>query len=507
MTWFDSLIGFFSPKAAYTRIKYDRLNAAIKSETRKFDAAANSRRTAGWQATGTSANTENKAALHVLRNRSRELVRNNPYAQRGIRIIGSNVVGKGIRANIKDKGLQKVWDDWANSTDCDIEGQHTFAGMQKIVMEAVAESGECFVRKFVQPQSDGTFPLKLQVLESDFLATYQSYKANNGNPIIQGIEIDKDTQRRIAYHMFKMHPGNQDSFNMTGQGLQVIRIPAEEILHVYRADRPGQMRGIPWLTSVMMRLRDLDDFEDAQLMRQKIAACFSVFVYDGQMIDDTQTTQTELGSNLEPGIIEFLPPGKDVKFASPPGVEGYDTYVNAMLQSIATGLGLSFESLSGNLSQVNFSSARMGWLEFGRNIDLWRATILNPQLNDGVFYWFLQLAGVMGVRVVEDTLVTWVPPRREMIDPTRETSAKIAAIRGGLQSLDDTILEMGKDPQEHYEQIAKTNETLDQLGLTLDTDPRKITGSGIEQPNNNTQQPTLGTQSLNENNEDVWQRN
>ena len=147
LTWLDRSIGFISPKAHL-------YNAFL---TRKYEGADAGRRTKGWNTRVTSANAEVSTASTTLRARSRDLVRNNPYAAHGMEVIANNVVGKGIKTQIKvdtratvsnrEKALNNIWRTWAETTACDYEGTHTLAGLQRLCMRAVAESGEVIIRR------------------------------------------------------------------------------------------------------------------------------------------------------------------------------------------------------------------------------------------------------------------------------------------------------------------------------------------------------------------------
>jgi lambda family phage portal protein len=245
---------------------------------------------------------------------------------------------------------------------------------------------------------------------------------------------------------------------------------------------------VPWGVPVFMRLKDFDDYEDAQLVRQKIAACFTAFVHDSSGtgldastgLDKTGSGDIDLVDTFEPGAIEILPPGKDVKLANPPGVQNYGEYTSTLLHSIASGFDVPYEALTGDYSQVNYSSARMAWLQFGRDIDDWQNHMLIPQMCGSGFRWFLEALSLTGVNT-SGARMKWIVPRRELLDPTKEVPAKIKEIRGGLTSRRRALREMGHNPDEINAEIEQDNAEIDAKGLVLDTDPRKVTAGGTRQ--------------------------
>ena len=499
-TWFDRTIEFFSPKAGLRRKKAKIFNAYLK---RKYEGADAGRRTEGWNTNNQSANAEIATGLPRVRDRARDLVRNNPYAARAVQVISNNVVGRGIKTQIKldtraqtqstrEKRINNLWKTWAETTACDFEGRHNLAGLMRLIMRSVPESGEILVRlRRVKRNEvrgvDGKLlelpPIQLQLLESDFLSVNRrSGILPNGNQVIQGVEFD-ELGKRVAYHLFLSHPGSNDL--VFASRFSTIRVPAEEILHLYRMDRPGQVRGMSWLANIILRLRDFDLYEDAQLKRQQCAAMFAAFVHDIEGIDDAEEAreEVELADKMEPGTIEILPPGKDIKLSSPPGAENYGEYTSVVLHSIASGLGITYEQLTGNLSEVNFSSARMGFLESQRNFDTWRQNIIITQFLTPVFNWFSESAELIGVNM-SGARPVHTAPKREMIDPTKEINALKTAVRSGFKTQSEAIREAGADPDMHFEELRADNETLDRLKLILDTDPRRVNnvGTSNEEP-------------------------
>lgn len=467
MNSFDKLVGYFNPKAGLERAQIRRILKA-----RGYDGAAKTKRTSKWCASSKNANAENRGAQMILRDRARDLIRNEAFANRAQNIISSNIVGKGILPQLPDGDISDMWKYWADSTRCDFNDTLSFSGIQELIMKSVVSDGEIFVKKIIDTNSK--IPLKLQLLESDFCPVDERVVDFQGRKVVQGIELD-DLGRVIAYHLYKIHPHSSGSENLTGIG-ETVRVLQNDIAHVYRQDRAGQLRGVSWFAPVMILLRDLGEYQGAELAKQKISSLFAGFIkdLDGDMDDEDETDFV-----LEPATLQKLPSGMDISFSNPPSTEFYPQYISNVLHSIAAGLGITYESMTGDLKEVNFSSARMGWLEMNRNIDVWRKNIINTQFNAKVFSWFLESLKIKGYNVPsEDFVPAWTSPRRQMIDPTKEVPAKIAAIRSGLMTLSDAIREEGKHPDDHLIELKKDKELLDKYGLILDSDASKKAKNG-----------------------------
>jgi lambda family phage portal protein len=472
MSLIDKIIGVFSPRAEFERTKY-RTAAKILGEhygERKFDGASRGRRTSGWQATGTSANAELLGALGILRARSRDLTRNNTYARQAVyRLIPNNVVGTGIvpaplvEGKVASKRLKKAWRSWGEKVRCDFDGKNTFYGLQRLVMRSVAESGDVIVRK---RRINAEFPIQLQVCEGDHLDTMKTYdRIEGGGYIEQGIEFDANG-RRVAYWLYDVHPGE----NSVRSSLTSRRIPASEVLHIYYQERPGQNRGVPWLVASMLKAKDIDEFEQAEIVRQKIAACFAAFVTDagGDSLNAMSKDEVDQAERIEPGMIEYLPAGKQVSFANPTGKEGYEPFMRNSTRAVASGIGVTYEGMTGDLSNVNFSSGRMGWLEFQRTLNDWQDMIIN-QFCEGAWAWFNEALIIAGQ--ARETIETdWTKPRREMIDPVKETKAEVAMVRAGMKSWSEMVRQQGQDPDDVLEELSSDMKKIKAAELILDVD-------------------------------------
>jgi len=487
----DQGIAIVAPRFARRR-QLARMAYQATAKRAAFEAAGTDRRAAGWTR-GDGGPQHDAGELSILRARSRDMRRNNPYARRAIDAIVSNAVGQGIRGRVRNANgstnarLQKLWDEWAGSTAVDADGRCTFAGMQRLALASTVESGECLVRLRRRRMADGfDIPIQLQALEADYLEDDASdllrRPTAGANRVVQGIELDR-IGNRVAYWLYKEHPGCCNTNVLLGGDAQT-RIPADEIAHMYRLDRPGQMRGVPWLAPVLRRLHDLDAYEDAQLERQRVASQFACFVRDDTGTLDpalaAASQQWEMPEYLEPGGMIEMPPGRNVEFSDPPEAHGFADYLKANLHAIGAGVGVPYMLLTGDLSSANFSSSRMGRLEFQRQIREWHDGIVFP-FCDRVFAWWLDaMAYAQGVDV-DNVRVEWSAPRPEMVDPQKETTAIADRIRNGLTSYPRALREQGDDPAQVLAEIAEWNAELDELGIVLDCDARQQTKAGQSQ--------------------------
>ncbi len=495
MNLLDRVIGWVAPETGAKRTR-----ARLQMETaggilrRSYDAAKQSRRTDGWVVGGGSANAEIAPALGLLRWRSRELVRNNPYAARAVDILAANIVGSGITARPKtgnqslDKRVSALWDRWAGTPECDADGQLDFYGLQTLIARTVEESGECLVRFRTRRPEDGlSIPLQLQVLEPDYLDTTKDTTAgtpdNPLNTIEQGIEYDA-LGNRVAYYLYRRHPGDVSRLAT----LQSTRVPADEVLHVYRKARPGQQRGVPRLSPVALKLRDLDDYHEAALVKAKVEACFSGFVTrpDAEITPLAPATTDANGDrveSLEPGMVNYLGPGETIEFANPSGAGAYEPFTLHTLMAIAAGIGITYDQLTGDLRQANYSSLRAGKIEFRRLVEQAQWLMMIPMLCAPVWRKAMDMATLSGAMPARagGYPAEWSPPGHEPIDPVKDLAADVSAVRAGVLTLKQAIARRGYDPSAQIAEIAATNAELDSLGVVLNSDPRKTAASGATQ--------------------------
>ena len=335
-------------------------------------------------------------------------------------------------------------------------------------------------------------PLQLQVLESDHLDETYSTVAPNGNEIRMGIEFDKAGQRK-AYWMFREHPG--ETFMTIANQFDRVRIPASEIIHAFQPVRPGQQRGRPWLSSLILTIHELNQFNDAELVRKKTAAMFGGFITqpseEGNMppLFGNEASPDNTGTpviDMQPGTFPALPPGYNVTFSEPADVGGnYDSFVKHQERRVARGLGgLTYEKFTGDLSGVNYSSIRAGNLEFQRQCKQFIFNVMAYQICRPVArYWLSQVAlsnamFLPGYAKYPKSYmrIKWTIDGWPWVDPLKDLKASTGLVRSGFSSRTQEVAERGLDVEALEDEIMADNERADAAGLVFDSDARKSIG-------------------------------
>lgn len=474
-------------------LKRAQARAALSAH---YDAAASGRRTDGWGRGKGDANAASPRSIQRLRDLSRDLVRNDPTAKRAKRLIANHAVGTGITPmavatseRIADRA-DAIWRPWSQSLHCDYDQQLHFAGLQHLVMRTLVESGAALVLRVPASTSDrlpASAPVRVRVLEPDHLDHEKdSVYSDTGNPIVQGIETD-GRGRRVAYWLYPTHPGARSPMKWA----QSVRVPAEDVIHIYDVDRPGQFGGVPWMDAVIAALNDLGDFKDAQRMLMKVASCMVGVVEDMTGLNPAIGEQSAIDDALEfmePGQFAYLRAGQSVKFNTPPTpVSG--EFVADSLRDIAAGMGLTYEALSNDFRRATFSSARMARQEHRNDVNNWREHILIPKLCDGVWRWVMELAAALE-GWPEVPTATWTAPPLPSVEPDKEPAMFRDAIRSGLKTPSQALREHGViDFDAHVERYAKDVEALRRHGLIWDSDAAQVTGAGILQLDDEPDEP------------------
>lgn len=497
MNILDSVIAAISPTAGLRREIARQTLSAVRSHNayNHYDGANPDRSLEGWLVSGNSANSEVGAYSDILRQRARDLGRNNPFICRAYDLLSAKMVGTGIRPRlaeeIPDQIRQRTMDSWKIWVDeADNEGLVDLYSLQSLVARTVVESGEALIR--FEPKNDGRrVPWTIRILEPDYIDTSRHYVLDNGGAVILGVEYNISGER-VAYHLFNEHPG-ADLFTRRRDAGRVDRVPADLVAPVYYKMRPEQSRGVPWCAPSIVTSKNLDDLNDARLKRSKVQACFAAFVRKqpepGSLTTDSRGRRRQ---QLAPGIIEYLQPEEEVSFASPPQAEGDDNWTIMLLHTIAAGLGLTYSQLTGDLRQVNYSSIRAGTLDFWSLLDNWQQLMLKPMMCRPLWSKFDRVEGSRQRRL-SILNVEWQFPDRDFIDPLKDGQALDAELLSGRRTFHEIISAAGKDPEVHIAELKREREELDGLNLPFIVEPKvKAVSPAAAAPANQDQQD--GTQ-------------
>jgi lambda family phage portal protein len=314
--------------------------------------------------------------------------------------------------------------------------------------------------------------------------------------------------------MYRQHPGESNS--LTAAGLQYVMVPASEVSHVYRADRPGQLRGVPWLAAVMLDLRDLDDLEHTEIVRQKMQACLMA-VRKTSSLDPVglsdQVEQDDDGRWIEdmvPGMVAKLPDGEDIDFFAPQQFGGFIESVQHYQRIVAVGSQVPYELLTGDLSSVNYSSIRAGDLEFRRLVSALCRQVVVPHVCQPVWAWFVEaaeLSGMIPQMTPQQRMMAmrpiWHPPRWVAIDREAEIKADILEMQAGTRTLAQAAAERGQDWRSLLAQLAEEQEAAAELGLSLTGFGSKSPSQSVTMPADTTQTPDAEDDTPDDDVEDV----
>jgi lambda family phage portal protein len=474
-----------------------RVRSAAFSAMRQYSAARSSRLTSDWRPSNTSADSELVSSLTQLRARSRALVRDVSYAKRAQVVVVNNVIGTGIgmQAQVKtsrdtladrvNDGIEAAWADWTEAENCHTGGRLSFEHFERALMAQVFSAGEVFVRKHYRPFGRSIIPFCLELIEAERIAdelTSPFVGSRNGNEVRMGIEVDR-FYRPVAYYIRQSHP---NEFRLGVSPEQVERVPADQILHLAVVDRWPQSRGEPWMHAVARTFNDMSGYTEAEITRARVQAATPWTIETPE--DSTSLGEEQVDGSVEmavePGVVQRLNPGEKMNApaANSPN-PALDPFMRYMLREVAAGIGVSYESLSRDYSQSNYSSSRLALLD---DRDMWRF-YQSWFICDFRYHihreWLKQAVlarAVEGISVEQYAVdakkfeaVLFKPRGWSWIDPAKEVEAFKEAIKAGFTTRTDVISQTagGQDIEDIDNVRERELRLAKEKGLQFDTDP------------------------------------
>jgi len=455
-----------------------------------FVGAIQDRLTDDFRGSELSADAAVYASLDKLRARSRQLYMSNPYASRFLQMTTSNVLGQdGIRLEAKTRrtpggeldpvdnlALEQAWARWSRPQFCSANGKLGLLDVQRVALSTLARDGDVLIRLHHSP--DNPFGLEVELLEGDRLLTHHNGLLENGNRITMGVEHDQ-RGKPIAYHVVRANRIDDPSkVYATGASSTTTteRVPSENIIHLYVAERPGQTRGYPWMAQAMRGLHMTESYRESELVAARVAASKMAF-YTSKHGDGYSGDDIDADGNLifeaEAGLIEQLPEGVELTtldWSHPNSNMG--EFVKSCLRGVAAGLNVSYNALANDLEGVNFSSIRAGVQE---EREVWKATqrFLIDHLMQPLFERWLDQALLVGgvpfpARKRDKFLeVVWRPRGFSYVDPVKDQQAYEKAVALGVMSRSEIAAMQGKDFNDILEQIAEEDRKAYELGVNV----------------------------------------
>jgi lambda family phage portal protein len=483
MNFIDKAIAFVNPESGLRRADARAALNFRKADQKRFAAGSHSRHRDDRQVTSAGGNELLYRYMVRARNRARQQDRDNGLAKRISSLWTHHLIGDGFTTTffptseggkVAAKRQNELFNEWFHSTLLDSTGVSDGDGFFTRASRFMVRDGEALIRKIVVSQNHPDFkkmkvPLKLQLLEADFLDETKSETWTNGNPIVMGIEFDKDfPDVRVAYWLFDNHPGERSLWNRAG--FQSKRVPADEIIHLYEPDRGS--RGVTWFHAVLDTMQDLAEYFAALRMKAKIEACFSVIINSANPSttaapDPTgsaaQTDVIEDGEELSPGIIRYGRPGDTVTALNPSNSSGHSVLTQTLIRFIAIGCGLTYDQAYSDLTGANYSSLRAGKIEFNRGVRQKQSQILDPAAMK-VAAWFAEIGYLAGHwrSATHKAEISFDPP--DTVDPLKDGQAEKQDIEMGMDTMSEKLTARGKDPAEHW---ARLKEEVDLLKTTF----------------------------------------
>lgn len=459
------------PPQAKAAIAPEQLSQIAKAVKAKYDAAGRGKRMAGWQPTSSGPNTA-MDGLQTIRNRSRDASRNDWSGESSIQKWTTNLIGIGITPRFRrvtnkarKQAITDLFNDFVAKADAD--GVLNLYGLQTLAIRSWLESGEVFIRRRPRFLDEGfPVPLQIQLIEADMVPMLDSDTwpgMPDGNTLRSGIERNK-RGRRVAYWVHKEHPGDKYSGSIDPMGL--VRVMAADMCHVYELKRPGQLRGVPAMAPVLPKLRDINDYENVTLERQKLANLIVGFIsrtlpsmdLTGADIDPLSGLPLEaIDANasplvgMTPGLLQELEDGQKVEWSNPPEAgTTYSDYMRTSHMGTAAAVGLPYEIFSGDIKEVSDRTLRVLINDFRRFAEQRQWQVAIPMMCQPVIEWFAEAALLTGQITIDELdsvkRVEHAPHGWQYIHPVQDPQGKKLEVEAGFRSRSSVIGERGDDP-------------------------------------------------------------
>lgn len=475
MSWLDSAIQYVSPKWGSLREAW-RQNL---DEQKSYDAASYGRMNANWRAVNQSAEDTDRMSRDTIRARARDLERNSDMMNSVTGAFKRNVIGGGYTIQVRtedeelNKQLSELWKEWCKKKNCDVTETQSFNQILRMaVVRKKIDGGILFVKRYTE---GGLVPFKLQMIEVDELDTSRISTSQSGNTIAGGIEYNS-YNKAVGYYIKQYSIDGYTQY-------EPMFVAAKDVIFYFTKHRPSQVREISDTTQTITRIRDVNEFMVAVSVKERIAACLSVFIKrcmpagsGGGIGRGTQKNgKFEYdGKTLTPGMIKELNAGDEIQTVVPNGQAADATsYTKLQQRLIGAGQGISYEATSRDMSETNYSSARQGLIEDEQTYQ--EEVELLTDIMSEIYETFVISCVLVGLVNIKDFWKDkrkylkheWIKAPRKWIDPVKEANANKIAMYTGQKTYQQIAAENGKDWKEQMKEMADVLTYGEKLGIKM----------------------------------------
>lgn len=426
----------------------------------RFDAAQTTKDNAKhWSAAEfLSADAEADSTVRrILRTRARYEVQNNSYARGIVKTLADDTIGTGPRLQmlLDDEGLNRRiehdFQTWAKKT-------HLPAKLRTIRM-ARCQDGEAFILLARNPMLKTNVTLDMQLIEADRVT---DDGLDNDANCVDGVTFDQFGNPK-SYKVLKSHPGGTDPFHAGA-----MAVKAENMIHVFRRDRPEQHRGIPEITAALPLFAHLRRFTLAVVSAAEAAADFAGILYtDAPANGEADNVEAMDSIQLERNMLLTMPGGWKMSQVDPKQpVTTYGEFKREILNEIARCLSMPFNVAAGNSSGYNYASGRLDHQTYYKAIKVDQSFLETEVLDRVLEAWMREWALAASADVdLCDCRHVWFWDGQEHVDPSKEAAAQQKRLESHTTNLAIEYARQGRDWEVELRQIAKERELMKELGI------------------------------------------
>jgi len=464
---------------------------------RNFNAASESRLLSDWKTQETQIQQLIKNGFVPVRERARELERNNDTAKRFLKLGRTNIVnqttmtgftlqpwarelsasGELVEFPQDDQKITSAWEDWAKPENASVNGQHSLRGILDMTVKYLLRDGEAFLR--IVRRKKMKYGLCLQIIPPELVDESYNARLEGGNIVQLGVEYDVD-RRPIAYWLKVKRPEAEVIAGFTSSW-QRERVDASEMIHLYDPDFVNQARGISWMVQSMVNMHYLGKYDFAALVNATISASKMFWITNDKELAGSEgwVGQGKDGegntvADAEAGSGEELAPGQDVVTWDPKYPDAqHEMFSRTLTRKTSSGLGISYASLSGDLSQANYGSNRVGMVDEREYWKLAQQMMIEKLLLRLYPVW-LEMAWLKNLIQIESPYAAryqsplFIGRIWGWIDPESDMNTKKEGLNCGLETLTQSLAEKGIRLEEQLKEIKTERDLAKKMGIELD---------------------------------------